>query len=358
MKAPAFPAIAAFSAARAETTSGGELRAIRDAAPRFRDTFAATGTPDLVTTCDLVTLPYPTRYGLFRAGLSPLPYLAMTNRMIVVRWRDPDGTRRTLLWEPSDVELGRNAPFYADLLARTPRGFDKLAAAVHGSVASHLTALGIRPDEVDYLSFDHLHIQDVRRLIGTRGPAADLSPHAPVLPLLPRARLIVQRAELAQLPELHPLQRPWYQPSTYTDLRPESLLVIDGDVQLGPGVALLATPGHTPGNHTLVLHTSTGIWASSENVVATELLTPEHSRIPGVARWARRSGQELILNGNTIETTAQQYNSCVKEKLVVDRSTADPRFVQFFPSAELTFTWLNPAAAPTFAHRRLEHRAS
>ncbi len=354
--ASGFPRLDAFAAADAATTSGEQLRLIRAAAPRFRETFAATGKPDFVGTYDLVTLPYPTRYGLFRAGLSPLPFLAMTNRLIVVRWRDMvDGTRRTMLWEPSDVALGRNAPFYADLLRKTPPGFDRLAARLYGTVAAHVAALGIRPDEVDYLCFDHLHIQDVRRLLGTRGPAADLSPLAPVPALFPRARLIVQRRELAMLPDLHPLQRPWYQPATYDDLRPESLLVIEGDVLLGPGVALLATPGHTPGNHSLVLHTDTGIWASSENAVATECLTPEHSRIPGLRRWARSSGQELILNGNTIEATAAQYNSCIKEKLIVDRSRTDDRFLQFFPSAELTFTWLNPGAAPTFVHRRIAH---
>jgi hypothetical protein len=33
-----------------------------------------------------VSLPYPTKFGLFRAALTPSPYLVITNRMIVVRW--------------------------------------------------------------------------------------------------------------------------------------------------------------------------------------------------------------------------------------------------------------------------------
>ena len=353
-----FSPLHSFTEAARATTSGAQLRLIREAAPRFRDDFRATGTPDSVATYDLVTVPYPTAYGLFRAARSPLPYLAMSNRMLIVRWRDADGRRRTLLWEPSDVELARNVPFYADLARITPRLIEPLLATEHGTVLSQLAAAGIAPEEVDYISFDHLHVQDCRRLLGTRGPVPGLSPAGALAAQLPNARMIVQRRELDSLPELHPLQRPWYQPETYRDLRPASLLVIDGDVQLGPGVALLHTPGHSPGMQSLVLHTNTGVWASSENVVAAECLTPAHSRIPGVARWARASGQELILNGNTIETTAEQYNSCVKEKLVVDPSRDDPRFLQFFPTSELTAWWANPGARPTFVHRGISHAAT
>src|SRR5438045_2607648 len=215
----------------------------------------------------------------------------------------------------------------------------------------------VRPEDVDYVVFDHLHTQDVRRLLGTTAPQADISPTAPVVPWLPNARMIVQRSELEAMAELHPLQRPWYQPETYVDLRPESLLAIDGDVLLGPGVAILATPGHTIGNQSLALHTSSGIWASSENVIATECLTPEVARIPRMTRWAHRWGQELIINANTIEATAQQYNSCVKEKLVVDRSAVDARFLQFFPSSELTRSRLAPGVSPTFTHGGIHHRS-
>jgi hypothetical protein len=133
--------------------------------------------------------------------------------------------------------------------------------------------------------------------------------------------------------------------------------VIDGDFLLGPGVAFIQTPGHSTGNQTLVLNTSTGIWAFSENVIAAELMTPESSAIPGVQRYVRRWGVEVILNGNTIEATAQQYNSIIKEKSIVDRSLVDGRFLQFFPTSELTRNRINPGTAPTFSHGRLVHGA-
>jgi hypothetical protein len=344
-----------FAQADAAAQAGAQLRLIREAAPRFREWFAATGTPDYVGTFDLVSLPYPTRFGLWRAALSPVPFLTITNRLIVVRWNDAEGRARTMLFEPSEVQLDANTPYFKGLRQAMPQQLERYSVRYHGTVEEHLRRLGIRPEDVDYLTFDHLHTQDVRRWIGTTTPQADLSPTKPLDPYFPNARLIVQRRELEAIAELHPLQRPWFQPETYKDLRRDAILQIDGDVLLGPGVALLSTPGHTAGNHSLTLNTSTGIWASSENAIAAECMTPEESRIPGVRRWAQRWGQEVIINANTIENTAQQYYSMVKEKSVVDRSRVDPRFLQFFPSSELTRNRLNPGTQPTFNHIAISH---
>jgi hypothetical protein len=348
-------AISHFAAVAREPQPGRQLDLIREAAPEFRAWFRGTGMPDWIGTFDLVSLPYPTRFGLFRAAISPAPYLSLTHRLVVVRWREPDGKSRVLLFEPTDVELARRTPYFARLSESTPPAFERAFARPLGDVVSHLRSVGIDAGDVDWITFDHLHTQDVRRWIGTTEPAHDLSPAAPIAALLPRARLIVQRAELESLAALHPLQVPWYQASTYTSLRQEALLPIDGDVLIGPGVALLSTPGHTIGNHTLVVNTETGIWASSENVIATECLTPEHSRIPGVRRYTSTWEQEVVLNANTLEDTARQYNSCVLEKSIVDVARADPRFLQFMPSSELTATILSPGTSPTFTHSGIFH---
>ena len=351
-------AITHYVAAHAATVAAEELRLIRAAAPAFRDWFKATGRPDYVDTFDLASVPYPTRFGTFGAAWSPLPYVTITNRMIVVRWRDDGGKSRTLLFEPTDLDLARNAPFYVKVAEKTPAMVQRLVYKEHGTVETHLAALGIRPEDVDYLTFDHLHTQDVRRLVGTRGAAADLSPGGPVPPRFPNAKLIVQRRELELLRNMHPLQAAWYQPSTFTDLRDGALTVIDGDVLLGPGVALLATPVLAQRRQSFAVpahRIGAFCWASSENVIATEFITPEHSRIPGIQPWLRTFGMEVVLNGNTLENTAQQYNSAIKEKTIVDRSIVDDRFLQFFPSSELTPSWHNPMAAPSFMHRRIRH---
>ncbi|MBF6465916.1 hypothetical protein IU427_12105 [Nocardia beijingensis] len=339
--------------AHADGGPGARLQLARAQATAFRREFPSTGTPDSVTTCDLVTLPYPTRFGLFRASRAIAPFLSITNRMLVIRWHDSDGRRRTLLFEPSDVELGRYTPYFDDLARRTPAVIQRRMVREHGTVQAHLSRLGIAPEEVDYLMFDHLHTQDLRRWIGTTAHQDDLgtTPAA----IFPNAKVVVQRDELVGMAELHPLQKPWYQPATYRDVPAEAFLPIDGSVVLGPGVAAVKTPGHVFGNQSLVLNTSTGIWVSSENVIATEALTPEHSRMPGLARWAQQWQQEVVLNANTIETTADQYNSVVLEKTLADRSQTDARFLQFFPSSELTGVWTNPGTHPTFHHGHIAH---
>ena len=332
---------------------GAKLDWIRTRADDFRRDFASSGTPDRITTCDLVTLPYPTKFGLFRAALTPAPFLTITNRMLVIRWTETDGRVRTLLFEPSDVELGRNTPYFAALAKKTPSVLERLLVTGNPSVGDHLARLGIRPEDVDYLVFDHLHTQDLRRWVGTTTDQPDLGGR--VAPFFPNAKLIVQRDEIAGMRSLHPLQRPWYQAEHFTDLRSEAILAVDGGVLVGPGVAVVPTPGHVFGNQTLLLNTDTGIWASSENAIATECLTPEHSKLPGVRQWARNWRQEVVLNANSLETTADQYNSLILEKSVVDRSQADSRFLQFFPSSELTAHWISPGTRPTFTHRAITH---
>ncbi len=348
-------AISHFVAVSSERQPGRQLELIRQAAPAFRDWFSSTGMPDWIGTFDLVSLPYPTRFGLFRAAMTPAPYLSLTHRLVVVRWHDSDGRQRTLLFEPTDVELARRTPYFARLRELIPNVVERAFVRPFGDVITHLRSVGIEAKDVDFITFDHLHTQDIRRWIGTTEPARDVASGGAIQPLLPNAKLIVQRDELDSLNALHPLQVPWYQPHTYKALRQEAITVIDGDVLLGPGVALLSTPGHTAGNQTLVINTETGIWASSENVIAAECLTPEHSRIAGMSRYARTWGQEVVLNANTLEDTARQYNSCVLEKLIVDPSRADLRFLQFMPSSELTSNPFSPGTSPTFTHSGIFH---
>src|SRR6476469_645841 len=86
----------AFDAVDRSAPYGVQLRQGREAAAVFRTDFLSTGQPTAVDTRDLITLPYPTRFGLWRAALTPSPYLSITNRMLVIRWED-----QVLVFEPS-----------------------------------------------------------------------------------------------------------------------------------------------------------------------------------------------------------------------------------------------------------------
>ena len=65
-----FTRIEHFNTADAEPQPGRQLDLVRAAAAEFRQWFLGTGTPEWIGTFDLSTLPYPTRFGLFRAALS------------------------------------------------------------------------------------------------------------------------------------------------------------------------------------------------------------------------------------------------------------------------------------------------
>lgn len=343
-----------FEAPGLDVTPAAQLRAIRKQAPAFKEWFRSTGTVDFFAARSLVTLPYPKRFGLWEACNLPIPYVWMTNRMFVVQWKDEDGGTKTLLAEPSDYELGVDTPFLKRSIDRLPmqreRALDTFFVR-HDHVDEHLAALGITPADVHYLSFDHLHTQDVRRLIGTTAPAPDLGyDDRPVPATFPNAKLIVQPSELEHVRDVHPFQARFHQSRTYEDVNEDALLAVDGDVLLGPGVALLRTPGHTLGNHTLVLNTSRGIFTSSENGIAVECYAPEQSRIPGVAKWAKEWGYEVVMNFNTPEYASWQYNSMVKEKLVADAIPGGSGLPQVFPSSELTRHRLAPGVKPLYEH--------
>lgn len=347
------PSIQDFETPTLEATPAEQLRSIRRSAPRFKEWFRNTGRATAFFSRSLVTLPYPRRFALWEACSRPVPYVWMTNRMFVVQWHEGDKTK-TLVAEPSDYELGIETPFLKHAIDRLPMGNERALDALftrHRTVEEHLADLRISPEDVDYVAFDHLHTQDIRRLVGTHGPQPDLGFHdAPVDPLFPNAKLLVQRDELTHVKDVHPFQARFHQSWTYGDLREENLQMLEGDVLLGPGVALLRTPGHTLGNHTLVVNTDAGILTSSENGVAAECYAPGHSKIPGVAKWAAEWDYEVVMNYNTPEFASWQYNSMIKEKLIADPLPEWSDLLMFVPSSELTRHRLAPGIKPTIEH--------
>lgn len=346
-----FQKISHFEEAHAEQNPGRQLQKIKEAIPKFKEWFKSTGKASAFHSCDLILAPYPTKYGLFRAGNSPTPFIWFTNRMFIVQWK-AQGRTWTLLNEPTETVLVSETPYYATFKEKLGDFLStKVLSKEIGKVESYLEKFGLKPEDIDYITYDHLHTQDVRRWLGTTKSQRDISPIAPLKPYFPNAKLIIQQREWDVLPSPHPLQKIWYQPEKFEDIPEDRLEFIDGDVLLGPGVMLMWTPGHTQGNHSLVVNTDTGIWVSSENGIAAECYAPEESGIPGLKKYAKNTGYEVVLNGNTIEETARQYNSMVQEKLVADPSQKNPKIPQFFPSSELTPSLLSIGTRPTFMHK-------
>lgn len=342
-----------FAEVGAGADDAGLLEALRAAVPELRAEVLASGTPLGVTTGELVTFPYPTAFGLGRATTVPAPFLWVDARMLTVQWDDATGQRRTLLWCPFDHErIARPSFSVAGLLQRPPLP-DRLVTCVHGAVLGHVRALGLDASDVDYLVFPHLQSQDLRRLLSTDAPHGS-EPDAGATPWFPRARLIVQRRELVAAQRPHPLQRPWYEQDTFRDIADSRVLRVDGDVLLGPGVALIATPGRTVGSHSLVLHTDAGLWVASANGIAADSWSPTASGIPGVRRWAEHLGQEVLPDAGLSASIAAQYTSMVVENMVSDPAP-DGEWRRILPAWELTSHALAPLLAPSHRVRGIEH---
>jgi hypothetical protein len=329
-----------FVGARDAAAPADRLRSVRRAAAAFREQMLESPPVAMFRSFDLVKAPYPTKHGLRDAARSPLPFIHILNRLFVVQWKTPHGLK-TLLAEPLDRVGNAQTPFFRRL-AKPLGGSEALLPRrvwpPLGDVLELLERLGIAPTDVDYITYDHLHTQDIRRWLGTSDtPAA-----------FPNAKLLVTRQEWASAKAPLPLDAQWYCPDGTRDVSEDKVIFLDHDVTLGDGLALVRTPGHTEGNHSIVVRTPEGIFVTSENGVCADAYAPEHSAIPGLREYARRTGAEVVLNGNTLEGALDQYISMVMEKEIAGASQRNPDFPNVAVSSEMCSHPLSPGLAPTF----------
>jgi hypothetical protein len=338
-----------FDEANATWPRGDRLDAVRAAAGAFRRRFKEQGQVRAVRTVDLVSAGYPTRFALAGAARGLNPYINITNRLVVVQFEDFEGATKTLVWEPTIPEGSQDAPFYHQLLERYGEFLsEKVFATYYHTVEEALALCGLSPGEVDYVSFDHLHVQDMRRLMGTTKPPEGESEPRP--PFFPKAKFLCQRKEVDTFRSVHPMQWAWYVPGGMDDVIEDNLVLLDGDVELGAGVALVSTPGHTDGNQSLCINTPDGVWVSSENGVCADSWHPHLSKIPGVKAYAEFWNREVVLNSNTLEDSIDQYDSMVKEKALADANREDPRWLNVFPSSEMASFKRQWPVVPTFVY--------
>jgi hypothetical protein len=341
-----FSPITCFDGTRGAWGQQARVEDTRAAAQDFRRRTLAGPTVRYFESFDLITLVYPSRYGLRNAYAAEQlnAFVRIRNRLFVVQY-EREGRLKTLLVSPSDHERGGRTPYFARLQARTPSFVIDRMVTRHASVTEVLQRIGLAPQQVDYITYDHLHTQDLRRWLGSDDEPA----------LLPNARLLVHAREWASAQDLSPYQRDWYCPQGLAGIGEHKLLRFEGSVMLGDGIALVHTPGHTEGNHSIVVHTDEGLWVISENGISADAYAPQASRLWGVKRYANAIGSEVILNGNTLENAVDQYISMVQELTIAGPSQRDPRYPNVFPSSELAPCWLFPGTRPSFEVRHARH---
>jgi glyoxylase-like metal-dependent hydrolase (beta-lactamase superfamily II) len=328
-----------------QSRSGTRLRAVKRAAERVRDRFAAGPRCVAVRTLPLSQLAYPARYAFWSAAFAPVPFVVMTHRCLLVQFLER-GELKNLLFNPTDVEAAKATPFFARFIESLGPRVTKMVTGKFDPLEAQLERAGVAPEDVDYVAYDHFHTQDLRSILGTKdGRAARF----------PNARLLAPRVEWEDWDELHPFQKAWFVRDGKEGVNEERVVLTDGDLALGDGVLLLRTPGHTSGNQTLFLNTETGVWGVSENGTCADNWSPLDSHIKGLAFLCKKQDLDVVLNANTPERGADQYTSMILERTLVDRVRRAPAFVQMFPSSEVTPSVIAPGLTPSLLHRAITH---
>jgi len=332
-----FKPLKGFEKSKKETIPRNQLDEIRKEAPRVREKFLESGMPRAVRQFLCSTSPYPVAYGFHYSYKGIAPYLYFNNRATLVQFQT-DGKVWNLLFNPYFPELSARAPFYVALRNSVPKWIPtEWVVKIYRSVTDQLGEFGLKPEEIDFVSYDHLHVQDLRPLMGT-----DTMP-----PLFPNAVFLFPRSEWRSVEFLHPAVSSWYVPDGFTGVSKANLFLYEGDLMIAPGVALIHTPGHTPGNHSLYLNTPEGSFTISENGVGPDGYSPDQSSIESVRKTAAWKGWEVVMNANTLDSTFDQYNSMIKEKLLSGPSPKYPNFCNHRSSSEFTSHSLSPGLKPT-----------
>ena len=254
--------LAQFDGARSAAVPQDRLRAIRRGAQALRERMLDAPPVRFARSFNLLRITYPAWFaftGVYSQQLLKPHMIHLLARTTVIQYDDFEGCLRTLLFTPADFEAGTETPYFKRLSEQTPRFLHKLIAPVYQTVPQALASCGLQPRQVDFITYDHLHTQDVRRWLGSAGTPG----------LLPKARLLVHRQELASVQGLLPSQAQWYCPHGLDGVAAERIMAFDGSIQLGPGVALVHTPGHTEGNHSLVYRSADGLRELAHRLVET-----------------------------------------------------------------------------------------
>lgn len=334
--------ITIFQHARSCADAHVRLDEMRKASLAFRQDMLAQPPVKFYRSMELIRVPYPSKYAFLNCNVIPMPFIHILNRLFVVQVETSTGLK-TILLSPSDTEANAETPYFRKITdkAGPAKGLlKKFIAPQINSVESCLQQLGLKPENIDYISYDHLHTQDIRKWLGDDQQAG----------FFPNAKLLVMKDEWQAAKNLMAPQYDWYCPNGLDRVPEDRVIQLEGDVMVGEGLALIRTPGHTVGNHSFVAHTPEGLKVTSENGVGPDCYAPEHSRIPGLKKYAKQTGMEVIMNGNTLEGGLDQYISMVVEKTIAGPHPRYPNFPNMANSSELTGYWGFPGYSPTVAY--------
>lgn len=329
-----------FSHSRDSLSPQERLKQVKFQAKQFREDFKLINQQvRFIRSIDLVSLPYPVRSAFGDAANLINPYLYITSRMFVIQF-DSHAGLKTLLFSPSDITSNADTPYFRQVfsnLSNFKSVLSKWVLPLHTQVELGLEKIGISPEQIDFISFDHLHTQDLRKWLGSHEKSA----------YFPNAKLLVMHQEWESAKDTLPMQNDWYCPDGLDGIDANKVIPLHSSVMLGDSLALVHTPGHTLGHHSLVVNTPDGIMVSSHNGVSTDNYHPKESTIYGIAKYAKQQNLDVIPSGGFQEASLDQYISMVLEKSIADPHPNNPKFSFIAPVSELKARWHPFALAPT-----------
>jgi len=335
-------AISHFSNSRESLSPQERLKQVQFQAKHFVEDFKMVNQQiQFLQTFDLVSIPYPVKSAFGNATNLINPYLYVTNRLMVIQFSTHAGTK-TLLFSPSDLPANIKTPYFQRfrrLMGRFKNTLQPLLTPIHNTVEQALESINLKPEQIDFICYDHLHTQDIRKWLGSFEQPA----------YFPNAKLLVMHQEWEAVKDLLPLQNHWYCPDGVDGIDPNKIIPLHSSIMLGDSLALIHTPGHTQGSQSLVINTDSGIMVCSQNGISVDNYSPEHSTIYGIADHVLENNMTVIPNGEHPELRLDQYISMVLEKTIADPHPSDKRFPYIMPSSELSARWQPFALSPTLS---------
>ena len=123
-----------------------------------------------------------------------------------------------------------------------------------------LSAHGFDPASFDLVINTHLHWDHAGGNTVDEGGG--------VVPALPNARFLTQRAELEHARERHPRDAVSYRPVNYEPLIESGrMYLLDGDSEVLPGLELIVTPGHNRSMMIVVLRSKGVTWCHFADLI-------------------------------------------------------------------------------------------
>lgn len=339
--------ISHFSNSRESLSPQERLKQVQFQARHFVEDFKMVNQQvQFLQTFDLISIPYPVKSAFGNATSLINPYLYVTNRLMVVQFSTHAGTK-TLLFSPSDLTGNVKTPYFQRLrrlMGKFKNALQPLLTPVHNTVEQALDSIGLKPENIDFICYDHLHTQDLRKWLGCYEQEA----------YFPNAKLLVMHQEWEAVKDLLPVQNHWYCPDGVEGIDPNKIIPLHSSIMLGDSLALIQTPGHTQGSQSLVINSDQGIMVCSQNGISVDNYSPQHSTIYGIADYVNENNMAVIPNGEQPELRLDQYISMILEKTIADPHPLDKRFSYIMPSSELSARWQPFALAPTISFGEIQ----